>query len=774
MHKTFLNAAIALLLLSGAASISARNADGLHLIPMPQNVTRGTGNYELNPSSFFVAKGKEAKAVARFFAGKISTSAGFEPAVRTRWENQGIELIIDRTVQGDEAYTLDVQPGHVTAKARTGKGLFYAMQTFMQLLPPQIERQYRVQNVSWQAPAVSITDSPRFSYRGIMLDVCRHFMTVDEIKRQLDVLALFKINYFHFHLTEDQAWRIEIKKYPELTRRGAYRTEGDGTTHGGFYTQEQIKDIVAYAAERHIEVIPELEMPGHELAAISAYSWLSCTGEPVRQPRILWGVEDIVMCPGKETTFTFLEDVIKEMVKLFPCKYFHIGGDESPRSEWKKCPLCQQRIKEQGIVDSKEHPAEAQLQSYVVCRMEKFLNKYGKSIIGWDEILEGGNLNQSAIVMSWRGEQGGIQAAMAGHKAIMSPSSQGLYLDHYQDAPDVSPVAIGGYSPIQRIYSYDPVPAKLKNEGKDSYIWGVQGNLWAEYLYQNSLREYRLYPRALAVAETGWSRTENKDFDRFAAALDGDMYLRLQAHGVNFHIPVPQQAGGSANQVAFKDEVEVNLSTVRPETMVYTTDGSMPTAQSAVCSGPFKLTQSTTLRVATLLPCGILGPARTIEYQKQDYAPAVCEKGKTFTPGLTLRLAHGLFLKTAQLDTASRWENRTISKIEEIRGQKIRDYSAIAEGYVEIPEDGVYVFSSKNNEVWVDGVKLVDNDDEPVKRSECHSGSRALKKGKHALRVVFIGNQAGGWPSYWDGGSITLKKTGSSKATAIAAEQLFH
>ena len=771
MHKTILSATLALLLLGSTSSVLAQSNTKLHLIPSPKEAVLGSGSYQLSSASSFTVKGKEAKTIARFFADKIRTSTGFDLPINNKTKDHSITLSLDRNILGDETYTLEVTPTQVTAKAKTAKGLFYAMQSLMQLFPAQIETPYKVTGIKWEAPSVSIKDAPRFDYRGIMLDVCRHFLTVDEVKRQLDVLSLFKINYLHFHLTEDQAWRIEIKKYPELTRHGAYRTEGDGTRYGGYYTQEDIKEIVAYAAERHIEIIPELEMPGHELAAISAYNWLSCTGKEVKQPRILWGVEDIVMCPGKESTFTFLENVIKEMVKLFPCKYFHIGGDESPRSEWKKCALCQQRIKELGIDGSQGHSPEAQLQSYVVCRMEKFLNKYGKSIIGWDEILEGGNLNKSAIVMSWRGEQGGIQAAKSGHKAIMTPSSHGLYLDFYQDQWDVSPVAIGGYSPLQKVYNYDPIPEKLASEGKGNYIWGVQGNLWAEYLYSTALYEYRLYPRATAVAEIGWA-SGKKDFNSFAKTVDEDTYIRLQAHGVKFHVPLPTQVGGSSNQVAFHGEKDVKLTTVRPEKIVYTLDGTMPSPSSKEFN-TLKITENTTLRVATLLPCGIMSPTRTIEYQKQDYAPAINEKGKSLQAGLKLKLTRGLYVHSADLDTASRWETKVIGRIEDIRGQQNRDYSAIAEGYVEIPEDGIYRVASHMNEVWIDGVKLVDNDQEIAKRSDSHSGSRALKKGKHAIRVMFIGNEVGGYPSYWDGGSVTLQKEGG-KALAITAEQLFH
>ena len=350
--------------------------------------------------------------------------------------SNAIALLIDESVEHEEGYTLEVTKDKVTAKARTPQGLFYAMQSFLQLLPAEVESSTTVDGMAWVAPCVNIQDAPRFGYRGVMLDPCRHFIPVENVKKHIDVLALFKINRLHWHLTEDQGWRIEIKKYPKLAEIGSKRIDGEGTEYGGFYTQEEIKEIVAYAAERFITVVPELEIPGHELAAIAAYPELSCKGDSIT-PRIIWGVEDIVMCPGKEETFRFLEDVIAEMIPLFPGTYFHIGGDECPKSSWKQCPLCQKRIREEGLKNEEE------LQSYVIRRIEKVLNGHGKRLIGWDEILEGG-LAPSATVMSWRGEAGGIAAANMDHDVIMTPGSGGMYIDHYQGDPKIEPVAIGG------------------------------------------------------------------------------------------------------------------------------------------------------------------------------------------------------------------------------------------------------------------------------------------------------------------------------------------
>ena len=353
--------------------------EGINIIPMPASLQQQEGRFLLSSSSSFYAPTPEAKTIAEFFAAKLKNSTGFNFAIADAEKDGGISLLIDPAMEiNEEGYRLDVTPQGVKIQAKTPQGVFYGMQSFLQLLPAEVESPSVVKNIEWSAPCVSIDDAPRFAYRGMMLDPCRHFIPVENVKKQLDVLSLFKINTFHWHLTDDQGWRIEIKKYPKLTEIGSKRIDGEGTEYGGFYTQEEIKDIVAYAAERFITVIPELETPGHELAAISAYPELSCKGQPTT-PRIIWGVEDIVMCPGKEDMFKFLEDVVEEMVPLFPGTYFHIGGDECPKSSWKNCPACQARIKAEGLKTDKNHTAEERLQSYVIQRMEKMLAKHWRA-----------------------------------------------------------------------------------------------------------------------------------------------------------------------------------------------------------------------------------------------------------------------------------------------------------------------------------------------------------------------------------------------------------
>lgn len=751
---------------------------GINVIPTPVSLTQNEGVFKLGKKMAFQASTPEATVVAEFFASRINQATGYQVTVGNKEVSDGIALIIDEAIsENSEGYTLDVTPKGVTVKAKTPQGLFYGMQTFMQLLPAEIESPAVVNGIAWTAPCVTVQDQPRFGYRGIMLDPCRHFIPVENVKKQLDVLAMFKINRMHWHLTDDQGWRIEIKKYPKLAEIASKRIDGEGTEHGGFYTQEQIKEVVQYAADRFITVIPEIELPGHEMAAIAAYPELSCRSEQ-GTPRIIWGVEDIVMCAGKEETFQFLEDVIAEVAPLFPGEYFHIGGDECPKISWKNCPLCQKRIKEEGLKGNKEHSSEEMLQSYFVQRMEKVLSeKYGKKIIGWDEILEGG-LAPSATVMSWRGEQGGIAAANMDHDVIMTPGGNGMYLDTYQSDPKIEPVSIGGYTTLEKVYNYNPTPDTLVATGKDKFIQGVQCNLWSEYMYNTDIMEYRIYPRILALAEIGWSPLNRKDYKDFERRIDNAL-VRLDEHNINYHIPLPEQPNGSCNFVAFTDKASLEFKTVRPIKMVYTLDNSDPTPESTVYTTPIEFTESGVLKIRSVLSSGKMSPVRTITVEKQAYAPA--KEIAQIAPGLEMQVTDGMYLNVSKLSEAKEWKKSVIKDLREIRSvvktdesmRGVKQYAAIATGYVTIPEDGVYYLSSDNEEVWIDGKLLIDNGGE-VKRFSRHDNSVALGKGLHEIKVVFLGHIIGGWPSNWNDGSVKLRKADTDKFTPITADMLVH
>ena len=750
---------------------------GINVIPAPQSLVQHDGYFKLGNGTSFGAASPEAKTIAEFFAAKMRTATGYNIQVGEKG-NITLNLDVAADVPNEEGYTLEVTNQGATVTAKTAQGLFYGMQTFMQLLPAEIESAQKVSGIAWQAPLVSVKDAPRFGYRGIHIDPCRHFMPIENMKKYIDVLSLFKINRIHWHLTDDQGWRIEIKKYPKLQEIASKRIEGEGFEHGGYYTQEEIKEVVKYAADHFIEVIPELELPGHEMAAIAAYPELSCKGEP-GTPRIIWGVEDIVMCPGKEDMFNFLEDVIDEMVPLFPSEYFHIGGDECPKISWKDCPKCQARIKAEGLTADKNHTAEEKLQSYVIQRMEKYLETKGKKIISWDEILEGG-LAPSATVMSWRGEEGGIAAALMDHNVIMTPGGNGMYLDAYQGDSKIEPVTIGGYTPLEKTYSYNPVPDTLASMGKGNYVLGVQGNTWAEYMYTEEIREYMIFPRIIAVAEIGWTNLDRKDYKDFERRIE-NAYVRLDEHNMGYHIPLPEQPNGSCDFVAFTDKASLEFKTSRPVKMVYTLDGSEPTPASTAYTAPIEITETTTLKIASVLPSGKMSRVRTIQVEKQALAPAK-EVEKT-TPGLTMQVFDGMYLNVKDLEAAKVQpkETKTIKSTFELRSQVktsesmrgVKQYAAIATGYVNIPEDGVYYISSDLEEVWIDGKLLVNNGGE-VKRFSRHDSSVALAKGLHEIKAVFLGHIIGGWPSNWNDGSIKLRKADATEFTAITPEMLVH
>lgn len=775
-------AAMGLISSCGVATEMERSYnEGINIIPQPLELQQQAGRFMLTSHTSFYASTPEAATVAAFFAAKLQKSTGLALPIHTTDSSASISLkIVPSFHSSTEAYRLVVDTASVTIEASTPQGLFYGMQSFMQLLPAEVESPTHVKNLTWSTPCVTISDAPRFGYRGFMLDPCRHFIPVESVKKQIDVLSLFKMNTFHWHLTDDQGWRIEIKRYPKLTEVGAKRIEGEGYEYGGFYTQEEIKEVVAYAAERFITVIPELEMPGHEMAAIAAYPELSCKGEP-GTPRILWGIEDIVMCPGKEDMFTFLEGVMEEMIPLFPSEYFHVGGDECPKTSWKSCPACQARIKAEGIKGDKTHSAEEYLQSYVIQRMEKVLTKHGKKLIGWDEILEGG-LSPNATVMSWRGEEGGIAAALQNHDVIMSPGVNGMYLDQFQGDPKIEPVSIGGYNLLSRVYAYNPVPDTLVTLGKDSYILGVQCNNWSEYMYTTDIMEYRIYPRALAVAEIGWTPLARKDYADFERRIN-NAYVRLDGHGINYHIPQPEQPNGSCNFVAFVDSTQLVFTTTRPQTMVYTLDGSEPTAHSPRYESPFTLTANSTVKIRTLLPSGKMSPTRTITVEKQSLAPAV--QPSVVKPGLQMMRTEGVFFKASELIGITDWSEKKIESLEELHQQEkftedmrgIKQYAAVATGYIDIPEDGVYYFSTNNDEFWIDGKLLISNEGE-VKRFSRNDSSVALAKGLHPIKMVFLCHTIGGWPSLWvwdwDGVINTMRKSDQTEFVPIATTQLFH
>jgi hexosaminidase len=506
--------------------LSCMNMDAqtkIDLIPKPEKIKINSGQFEIHPNTAIVltTDNSEMRDAVAIFNNLLNRAAGYRLPVTTSPVSENALICrLNPSVSNKEGYKLSVRKNLISLEAQTPQGIFYGMQTLRQLLPYQIERSY-VSNVAWTIPCLDIEDAPRFVYRGLMLDAGRHFQPKEFVMKFIDMLAYHKMNTFHWHLTEDQGWRIEIKQYPKLTEIGAYRNrtldgrytspdkrKWNNTRHGGFYTQDDVKEVLAYAQKRFITVIPEIELPGHATAALASYPELSCTGGPF-EVEGLWGVFNDIYCP-KEKTFQFLENVLSEVANLFPSPYIHIGGDEAPKVRWQNCAHCQALIKKESLKD------EHELQSYFIKRIEKFLASKGKSIIGWDEILEGG-LAPNATVMSWRGDAGGIEAAKQHHDVIMAPNSH-AYLDYYQADPQTQPLAIGGFLPLWKVYSYNPTPSVLTPD-EAKHILGFQGNLWTEYISTASQAEYMAFPRGAAIAEVGWSPDEKKDYPDFKARI---------------------------------------------------------------------------------------------------------------------------------------------------------------------------------------------------------------------------------------------------------------
>ena len=490
------------------------------IIPQPVSVKEKPGCFTF-PEDATIAVASGCEQIARQLRQLLAPAYGLDLAAGDA-ENATVVLSLTGEDLGAEGYRLSIAEKKIRASASTPAGLFYATQTLRQLLPVEVERNLRLDEPP-TLPVVEIEDTPRFPWRGMHLDVCRHFFSVDFLKRYLDLMALHKYNLFHWHLTEDQGWRIEVPAYPELTEVSAWRTEADGSRYGGFYTRDQIREVVAYASERHITVLPEIEMPGHAQAALAAYPELSCSGGPF-EVWTEWGVSKEVYCAGNDDTFAFLEKVLDQVIELFPGEYVHIGGDECPKDRWKECPQCQQRIKEEGLAD------EHELQSYFIKRMAKFLAERGKKLIGWDEILEGG-LASEAAVMSWRGTEGGIAASRAGNDVVMTPHTH-VYFDYKHYEGEAEPGWLG-VTPLERTYAYEPLPEKLTEE-QGKFVLGAQGNVWSEKMETEGDVEVRVFPRMCALAEGLWSPLDVRDWENFKERLRGHA-RRLDALDVRYY-----------------------------------------------------------------------------------------------------------------------------------------------------------------------------------------------------------------------------------------------
>lgn len=592
-------------LLMTACSNQPTTVANYEVVPMPLEInTTQQASFLLKSgvTVYYPAGNEKMQRNAEFLASYVKAQTGIELQVQAgEGGKEGIVLQLGLANDNPEAYQLKVDASQVVISSPSEAGVFYGIQTLRKAVDV-------AEGSNVELPAVEINDQPRFGYRGMMLDVGRHFFSMDEIKTYIDMMALHNINRFHWHLSEDQGWRIEIKKYPKLTEIGSMRKETvighnsgkyDGKPYGGFYTQEQAKEIVAYAAERYITVIPEIDLPGHMQAALAAYPELGCTGGPY-EVWTQWGVSDNVLCAGNDQTIQFIKDVLAEIVEIFPSEYIHVGGDECPKVKWSTCPKCQARIKALGLKSDNKHTKEERLQSYVIHEAEEFLNSKGRKMIGWDETLEGG-LAPNATVMSWRGEAGGIEAAKQHHDVVMTPNTY-LYFDYYQSKDtETEPMAIGGYLPIERVYSYEPMPKSLSPE-EQKYIVGVQANLWTEYIPDFKQVQYMVLPRMAALSESQWCAPEKKNYEAFLQRVSRLVNIYAK-NGWNYATHIfdvmldlkPNTETGTLDAVA---------RTIDNAPIYYTLDGSEPTTASEKYTDVIKIDKPCTLRTVAIRPSG--------------------------------------------------------------------------------------------------------------------------------------------------------------------------
>jgi hexosaminidase len=703
--------AISIFLLIFSLQLSAQT---FSIIPKPVSVEVREGTFLIDNNIVVSISDEtgELKNLAGLLAGSIDQILDHKAEILSGpILNNSIDLTLDPSLNNKEGYSLTITKKYINIRSKSGAGLFYGIQSLLQLFP--LERTTAI-----TIPLGTIEDYPRFEWRGVHLDVCRHFFPVEFVKKYIDILAAYKINTFHWHLTDDQGWRIEIKKYPKLTQVGSIRNEttGDGIPHGGFFTQEQIKEVVEYAKQKYIRVVPEIEMPGHALAALSAYPEFSCTGGPFKV-ETKWGVFEDVFCAGNDKTFEFLENILTEVIDLFPSEYIHIGGDEVPKARWEKCEKCQARMRTENLKN------EHELQSYFIQRIEKFVNSKGRKIIGWDEILEGG-LAPNAAVMSWRGTQGGIDAAKMNHNVVMSPGTH-CYFDHYQGLSG-EPKAIGGYTPIEKVYSFEPVPDELTLE-EARYIMGAQANMWAEYYPTTDHVEYMLLPRLCALSEVVWSEKDSKNFDDFLNRLIIH-YNILTKKNYNFRIPPPTSIG---SELLLSEKEKVFLeSPINDSRIFYTLDGSEPNINSLLYTDPLEFSSPVLLKTRTILSNGKSSPTATVQISFIDTS------------------VNGLFYKYYE----GEWEN--IPKFWELRPVKKGKIHKISLSTVE-PRDeyfGVDIFgfikieNTRNHIFYLisdDGSRLFINNKLIINNDGRHSskeisGKVFLEKGTYPFKIFYF------------------------------------
>ena len=718
----------------------------LSIIPQPKSVTRLKGEFKLNYKTKIVATGEIGRKSAGILNDLLMKNYGFKLEYTDKPQKKNFISIATQNPPefslASESYEMKITPKAINISGNE-TGQFYALQTLMQILPIEFKGEAKL-------PAVNIIDNSRFSYRGMHLDVGRHFMPVEFVKKYIDLMSQYKFNQFHWHLTEDQGWRIEIKKYPRLTEIGSKRKEshegkystvfkGDGVPVEGFYTQEQIREVVAYAKARHINIIPEIELPGHSSAALAAYPEFGCKENYEYKVQQTWGIFKEVYCPT-DKTFQFLEDVLAETIALFPdSPYIHIGGDEVLKDHWKESAFVQDLMKRENLKD------EHEVQSYFIRRIERFVNKQGKKIIGWDEILEGG-VAPNAVIMSWRGEKGGIEAAKAKHEVIMTPTDF-MYFDYAQGNPMTEPLNIGGFVPLEKVYSYNPIPKELTAD-EAKYILGAQANVWTEYLKKPENVEYMAFPRMLALSEVNWSPLESKNYADFQKRLSAH-FPRLDKQNVNYRIPEPK--GLQNILLADTDKAKIELfAPVERAKIFYTLDGSEPNETSSEYKTPFEIAlnqnEKKELKTIVMLPNNRKSAVYSATILRRAYLEPIGNM-IDFYSYVNFSYYKSSFKSVAEMDKIKPTEKSTTNSIGLSQFAKKQDlkepFGVIFDGLLPVEKDGIYEFSLESD----DGAVLMIGEETVVDNDGLHSpqtkfGLVPLRKGWHRIKLKYF--QGGG------------------------------
>ena len=715
---------------------------GVNVIPYPYEYDINPSyRYEFNEQSAIVCKHKSLVPVAELFSKQIAKSTGINLPILKRSKN-AIYLYLDKKAKNPEAYSLYIYTNGIEIYGGSPAGVYYGMQTLLQMLPPEIESDTLVSGVEWSLPIAVIEDFPRFKYRGMHVDPCRHFMPIEHIYKQVDWMSKFKLNTLHLHLTDDQLWTFEVKKYPLLTEIGTQRTNVDGSVYkGGYYTQEELKQLVEYAALRGVIIIPEIEMPGHAMAALAAYPQYGCTGGPY-QVRTTWGVEEHLLCAGNDSVFLFLEDILTELTSIFPSEYIHIGGDECPTNIWHECPRCQARMQAEGL------QTETELHGYFIRRAEQILHKLGRKMIGWDEILDGG-VSPTATVMSWRGSKGGIKAANQGNQAIMTPWDI-CYFDHYQGSKLFEPMAQSGFLPLEKVYGWEPISAEISPENQHK-ILGGQANLWSEYMPDYKQAEYMIYPRLLALSEVLWS-SSYRDYDDFTERLV-DAQRRLDYGGINYHIPLPE--GPQAQYIEFIDSVEVELSNTLGYEMHYGVGFDGETSNWANWTNTANLANNSAILTAYTTFNGRNSDTIEVYYNKLS-APHPSAKGLSQN-GLYRQRAYGYFPNTDSLDYIKFDVTDLVdSLVYDYADSYFESWIEVYTGYIKVDSTDSYLITTDLEELWVDDIRIICNNGE-LKRNQTKRALMILEEGHHSIRAVYNNCVNDGFPAHWRKPEIRIK-----------------